>query len=112
MPVKNQMVHDGEITVEKGEFHGFPQHRTIPLRKPDVSVFSARELSLVDKVIATHRGKTALEMSDESHGFIGWKLADERETIPYAVAGVQRSDRCQRKKKITAGTLRGQRLTR
>ncbi len=32
------------------------------------------------------KGKTAREMSDRSHLFIGWQLAEEGETIPYETA--------------------------
>ncbi len=85
LPLRDKMLADGDITIEKGEFHGFPQHRTIPLRKADVSVFTANEINLIKSIIEMHRGKTAAEISDESHEFIGWRLAQEQEIIPYSV---------------------------
>ncbi len=106
LPLKNKMLRDGDIKIEKGEFYGFPQHRTIPLRKADVSVFTAREINLIDSIIKMHRGKTAAEISDESHEFIGWKLAKEREVIPYSVVRL-------RQRELSASELEhGKRLER
>jgi Protein of unknown function (DUF4065) len=84
--VRDQMVEDGDLRVEEHEYFGFPQHRPIALRKADLCSFSAGEINMVEKVIEMHRGKTASEISEESHGFIGWKLANEKEDIPYPVA--------------------------
>lgn len=89
VPVRNQMIEDGEIQIKSKEYFGFPQNRVVPLRKAKLSVFTAEEIDLVDKVIEFHRGKTAAEISDESHGFIGWALAKDQETIPYPVALVR-----------------------
>lgn len=86
LPVKEQMLRDGDIKIKAHEYYGFPQNRTVPLRKPNLNAFSAEQLALIDKIIEVHRGKTASEISEESHGFIGWKLADDQETIPYPVA--------------------------
>ncbi len=35
------------------------------------------------------RHKTAKNMSDESHLFIGWEIAQDRETIPYQLARIR-----------------------
>jgi hypothetical protein len=91
MPIRRQMVDDGDIFIKQAEFYGFPQDRVIPIKKADTNVlFQAAEIALVDKVIAAHKGKTASEISDESHEFVGWKLAADKETIPYSVARLSR----------------------
>ncbi len=90
LPVTRHLEGKGDIKVEAVQFYGFPQKRVIPLRRPDISVFSTQEITLMDKVVEMHKGKTASEISDESHGFIGWSLAADQETIPYSVALVSR----------------------
>jgi len=86
LPIKQRLEAEGAIKVESVQFYGFPQNRVIPLRKPDYEVFESREIALMNKLIEIHKGKTASEISDESHGFIGWILASDKEDIPYSVA--------------------------
>lgn len=90
IPVRDTMIDSGDAKMMQAEFHGFPQQRLLPLRPAKLNDFKPEQIALVDKVIALHRGKTAAEISDESHGFVGWKLACDRETIPYQVARVSR----------------------
>ena len=92
IPVREAMVEAGDAKVMDAEFYGFPQQRVVPLRKAQLTEFSTDQISLVDKVIALHKGKTAKDISDESHGFVGWVLAQDRETIPYQVARVTKCD--------------------
>jgi hypothetical protein len=90
VPVREHMVEAGEIKVMDAEFHGFPQKRPVPLRPAKLEGFTTEQIALVDKIIALHRGKTASEISEQSHGFVGWALAGDKETIPYQVARVSR----------------------
>jgi hypothetical protein len=91
LPIRRKMLEDGDIRLKQAEFYGFAQDKVIPLREPKLNgVFTAKEIALIDKIIETHKGKTASEISDESHDFVGWKLAKEKETIPYQVARLTR----------------------
>jgi hypothetical protein len=90
IPVRASMVEDGDAKIKVEEFYGFPQQKLIPLRPANLKDFRPEALTLVDKIIALHKGKTAAEISDESHGFVGWKLACDKETIPYQVARTSR----------------------
>ncbi len=63
---------------EKGE-----QKRPIVLREPNMDLFTSDEIALVDQIIAEHRGKSATQISNESHDFLGWQVARPRERIPY-----------------------------
>ncbi len=49
-------------------------------------MFAAKEISLVDRLIRENWGKSARDISDESHRFAGWAFAQGREVIPYEVA--------------------------
>jgi antitoxin SocA-like protein len=62
---------------------GRTQRRAVNLRAPDLSVFTAAQISLVDRIIEELWDLDADAVSDLSHRMIGWKLADPGETIPY-----------------------------
>jgi hypothetical protein len=62
---------------------GRTQHRAINLRAPDLGVFTAAQIALVDRVIEELWDLDAEAVSELSHRMMGWKLADLGETIPY-----------------------------
>jgi hypothetical protein len=62
---------------------GRTQHRAVNLRPPDLSVFTAAEIALVDRIIEELWNLDAEAVSDLSHRMMGWRLADLGETIPY-----------------------------
>jgi uncharacterized phage-associated protein len=71
------------------------QERLIALREPDLGAFSAEEIAIVDEVIDRLAHHSAEEVSDMSHGFLGWKaawrkyeLTGQRAIIPYSAAFV------------------------
>ena len=57
--------------------------KIVPLRKADVSHFTADEIVLVDTIIEAAAGLTGAELSEVSHEFVGWILARDGATIPY-----------------------------
>src|SRR6266851_4314505 len=86
LPILEKMEKTREIAFAERNFYGRPQRRVIALRAPDLSLFSAAEIDLVTTIIEECWGKTATRMSQLSHEFIGWKLAENGEDIPYEVA--------------------------
>jgi hypothetical protein len=92
MLVRERMCQDGDLAIKKQDFFGFPQIKLIPLRPPDTSRFSVDELRIVDMVIDKYISLNASQISDESHGFIGWSLAKDKEEIPIEVALVFRPE--------------------
>jgi hypothetical protein len=62
---------------------GHTQHRAVNLRAPDLGVFTAAQIALVDRVIEELWDLDAGAVSELSHRMMGWKLADLNETIPY-----------------------------
>lgn len=65
-----------------------PYHRPIALREPNMSLFTADEMQIIDRIIAEQWGRNATELSDLSHAFVGWQVARQGERIPYGVASV------------------------
>jgi antitoxin SocA-like protein len=86
VPVTRHMVDEGDLAFREGEYHGYKQKRAIALREPDVAVFSGPEVQLCIDVVDELWGKSAAEVSEMSHRFIGWKLAEFGEDIPYEAA--------------------------
>lgn len=85
-PVRDALVARREAQVVKEEFLGYELHRLVPLRAADISVFSAKEIETIDKVLADLDGLNARQVSDLSHEEAGWRLVDEGDTIPYEAA--------------------------
>ncbi len=85
--VQRELEAEGAATVTPQQRYRFTQHRLTALRKPDLSVFSAAEIALVDEVLQLLRGATAVEVSRISHNWsVGWDVAEAGETIPYETA--------------------------
>ena len=82
--VRNTLVNSGAIEIQYREFkNGRRQTRTVALRNPVLTKFSDDERLLIDEIIARHWDRTADEISDASHNYVGWKMTKEGETIPY-----------------------------
>lgn len=86
VPVREKMLEEEEIAIRLRDFHGRPQERILALTNADVSRFTSHEIALVSHLILEWWGRTATEMSRQSHRFAGWQLARLGETIPYEVA--------------------------
>jgi hypothetical protein len=89
LPLTKKMEQKGEIAYRVENYFGKEKRRMVALRDPDLSGFSGEEVALIDNVVAEFWGKNATEMSEMSHEFIGWKLAEIGEDIPYDVALVR-----------------------
>jgi len=86
VPITRKMQEKDELAFQVVDYHGYIQKRPIALRAPNLSVFTAQEVGLVDEIVQRWRGHNAAEISDRSHLFIGWKVAKLEETIPYSTA--------------------------
>ena len=80
------LIADGEASLVAEEFLGYQQHRLVPLRGADLTVFSAEELATIDKVLDDLRGLNARQVSDLSHEEAGWRLVGFGDDIPYEAA--------------------------
>jgi hypothetical protein len=80
------MQEQGEIAIREKDYFGHEQHRVIPLRSSHTDGFTREEMELLFRLIQQYWGVSGTSMSNESHEFLGWELAQLEETIPYAVA--------------------------
>lgn len=77
------LIWNGAAEVVGQDRFGYAQHRLVPSRKSDISVFSSAEVSLIDDVLAALRDKSGVEVSEMSHQEIGWRITSDAEVIPY-----------------------------
>lgn len=73
-----------DLKVESRKVGKFRQIRAVPIRTADLRLFSGSEIDLVHQVVERFRDMNATEISEESHLFLGWRLAKEKEIIPYS----------------------------
>jgi Protein of unknown function (DUF4065) len=86
IPTVKKMEAAGELVYREHDYYGKRQRRAIALRGPDLSLFSGPEVQLVNDVIKEFWGASARQMSEFSHRFLGWEVAELGEEIPYEVA--------------------------
>ena len=85
LPVREKMIEDRELVIQKRRVYQHEQHRTVPLREPILDNFKPNDISVVDELIRVFWGRTAEEVSDLSHG-AAWEIAGDEESIPYQAA--------------------------
>ncbi|MCA9709242.1 MAG: SocA family protein [Myxococcales bacterium] len=82
--VRDALVVAGRAVEKTTHYHGFEQRRLIGLDEANLDIFTAREIALVDEVLDIIQHKTAKELSELTHEFRGWELAEHGEDIPYS----------------------------
>ncbi len=86
-PVRREMIEEGILKLEAiPTLRGKPLERTVNLRPPKMDSFSRAEVAYIDSVLKEFKDYDSDEISDRSHGELGWMLMAEKETIPYAMA--------------------------
>jgi hypothetical protein len=84
--VRERLVAHGEAELLEEESLGCRQHRLVPRRAADVSVFSDDELATVERVLADLDGLSARQAGDLAREEAGWRLVELGDTIPYEAA--------------------------
>jgi hypothetical protein len=84
LPILSQMQRDGDCEEIRKDYFGKEQRRLKANRPSEFYLFSPEELELADQIIEEFWESSASEVSERSHGFIGWRAAEYNEVIPYA----------------------------
>jgi hypothetical protein len=84
-PLERDMIARGDIVIRPEVVFGLTQHRVVPLRQADLTLFTGRDIAVVDQVIQDLWAKTATQVSAESHG-VQWMTRNLRDDIPYEAA--------------------------
>ena len=85
-PLLADMQSEKQLVIANRKYFGLNQKKPIAMRDADLTRFSGQEIALVDDVLQIFREHNTAKISDLSHQFAGWKLAEEGETIPYGAA--------------------------
>ncbi|WP_299052149.1 Panacea domain-containing protein [uncultured Nocardioides sp.] len=81
---RSALFASGEAMPVTRNYMGYPQERLFAKRPADTSLFDEQEMQVIDAVIEALWDKNATSSSNLSHMEPGWRLASEREDIPYA----------------------------
>jgi hypothetical protein len=68
------------------------EKRLLPMRKPNLDLFSKEQLEIVNGVIDRLRGWSGIRLSRLSHRLPGWKYAEYGKEIPYHTVFMARAD--------------------
>lgn len=80
--LRDEMVRDRMVRFTKRKVHTLHREAAIALRDPDNSMFTDKELAIVNEYIRVFWNKTSAEVSGYSHGK-AWKIAKIGDLIPY-----------------------------
>jgi transcriptional regulator with XRE-family HTH domain len=72
-----------EIAVVKNKHFQYEQKKYLPLRSPDLSFLSGREIEHINDVLARLAGKNASQLSDYSHDDVPWIATENGHIIEY-----------------------------
>jgi hypothetical protein len=91
LPILDELRNGEELVIRGEDYFGYEKKEYIALKKPNLSLFSADEISIVDEVIeVVCYEHTAKSISEKTHDRI-WKLADIGEEIPYCTIFASRT---------------------
>jgi uncharacterized phage-associated protein len=84
--IVDEMKSKGELVIANRSYHNNTQKKPIALRLADLSLFTGREISIVDKVLDLLKDYNGSKISNLSHEFPCWQMTVIGETIPYESA--------------------------
>ena len=82
--VRAGLESEGAATIDKRVEFGLVHDRLVPRRAPDLSMFTAEEIALVDDIVDALRHASGGELSEFTHAMLGWRVARHKEVIPYS----------------------------
>jgi hypothetical protein len=74
---------DGSITTEDVDYYGKTLKHITALRDPDLSEFDEDELAVIEGALRDFGPESATYLRELSHQELGWRLAGDKEVIPY-----------------------------
>jgi transcriptional regulator with XRE-family HTH domain len=79
----DDMQKNKEIEAVKSQYFKYEQKKYLPIKRPNLNIFSAREIEHIDDVLARLSDKNAREIENYSHGDIPWKVAEDGKPLSY-----------------------------
>lgn len=81
--IVEEMAKKKEILPIKNKYFGYDQKKYLPLREPDLSILTAREIKHIDEVLARLAEKNARELTEYAHQDTPWLVHQDGEIISY-----------------------------
>lgn len=81
--IVKQMEQDNDLVGVVKKYFQYDQKKYLPLRKADLSIFSAREKELIDSEIERFKDFNASKIKEYSHRDVPWIGADDLKPIEY-----------------------------
>lgn len=78
-----RMTADHELEAVKSSYFNFPQRKYLPLKAPDLSMLSGKELGVIDQVLNHLSDMNASQISEYSHKDVPWLTAKDGQVIQY-----------------------------
>ena len=88
--VRQALISRRELAIREREPYGSRQYRSFALRLADLSKFTAEELALVTRLIATNWGLSSWDVRNTSEEICGWEQANDGENVPYEIAFISK----------------------
>jgi hypothetical protein len=83
LPVRDALVSSGELERIDTSYFGRTQNKYVAKREPKIDVFDKEEIFLIDDVLESICDHNASEISDYTHQFISWIVANHKEELPF-----------------------------
>lgn len=92
LPTMEEMQIEGDLIIREEQVYGYTKKRPLALREANIHLFSQDEIALISHTLLRCWHMSATQLSNLSHEYIGWALAEQGETIPYSVALLGRDE--------------------
>jgi len=81
--IVNEMIESKEIEVVKSKYFQHLQKKYLPHHEPDLSVFNANEIKVIDDVLQKLSSMNASTISEYSHQDVPWMVTQKKKKIDY-----------------------------
>lgn len=81
--VVEEMAKDRELEKVESKYYQYPQRKYLPLKEPDLSILTGRELNVINGVLKRLSSMNAADISEYSHHDVPWLVAHEGRPINY-----------------------------
>ncbi len=85
-PVIKKMSEQGKLKIFSHSYFGKTQKRYIALANPNLEIFSAKEIEIIEKVLNRLSDMNATQIANYVHGDVPWKVTADGEVINYPLA--------------------------
>lgn len=83
LAIRQSLIDDKQLTIEPRKYFGRDQKFHRALKQPNISLFTADEISFIDEVINEFRDTNATIASLMTHELLAWKIARPTEELPF-----------------------------